>query len=171
VTDNLTPPPANEAAKRGAIFWPALIICLLVGHGLMIVTGVYIATRDRTFAIEPDYYQKGLHWDQIAQQQKENARLGWNVALELGSAVNVLGQRTVTCRLTNRLGNPLDGGQIDLVAFSHARGSDRLSAVLEPQGDGKYEAPVRITRKGTWEFRLMIRRGPDTFTLTEQRRM
>jgi hypothetical protein len=63
----------------------------------------------------------------------------------------------------------VDGATVDAVAFSHARGSDRTAVTLLPAGSGRYEAPVRFTRAGVWEFRLAIQRGPDTFTYVEQR--
>ena len=73
------------------------------------------------------------------------------------------------CTLADRTGQPLDGATVDAVAFSHARGSDRTAVTLLPAGSGRYEAPVRFTRAGVWEFRLAIQRGPDTFTYVEQR--
>ena len=73
------------------------------------------------------------------------------------------------CTLADRDGQPLDGATVDVVAFSHARGSDRTAVTLLPAGSGRYEAPVRFTRAGVWEFRLAIQRGPDTFTYVEQR--
>ncbi|MCH5373654.1 MAG: FixH family protein, partial [Planctomycetes bacterium] len=72
-------------------------------------------------------------------------------------------------RLCDKQGAPLDGAVIDVVAFAHARGSDRQSATLLPTGEGNYETTLRLARRGKWEFRLAVQRGPETFTYTELR--
>jgi nitrogen fixation protein FixH len=162
--------PANPASGRHW-FWPVFIIGLLGTHVLMAVLMVYVATRDRSFAVEPDYYQKALHWDKTAEQQRENTRLGWTVMIEIGDPSGVLGERLLTCKVTDKAGTPLAGAVVDLVAFAHARANERASVVLLPQGNGTYQAPIRLARKGLWEFRLVISRGQETLTFTEQRRV
>ena len=79
--------------------------------------------------------------------------------------------RTLACTLTGRDGQALDGAAIDAVAFPHARGNQRTALVLVPVGDGRYEAKLPVKRNGIWEFRFVVRRGPDTFTMTEQRKV
>jgi len=160
-----------QAAPSGRLFWPGIIFGLLALHVLFTLVMVFVATRDRSFAIEPNYYQKGLHWDATAEQLRTNARLGWKAAIEVGGQASVTGQCSLTCRLTTSQGIALDGASIDLVAFPHARANDRSSAVFEPRGEGVYETKLRMARKGLWEFRLVVRRGPDTFTYSEQRRV
>jgi nitrogen fixation protein FixH len=157
---------ANEARHR--LFWVGLICTLLGCQVVLMVVTAIIATRDNSFAVEPDYYEKSLNWDAIAAQRREDQRLGWQIALAVGAQASVLGERSVTATLTDRDGRPLDGASIELVAFPHARGNDRESAVLAPQGDGRYETTLRIKRRGLWEFRLAVKRGPDIFTSTQQ---
>jgi len=165
-----TSPSAAESSWRNRLIWPGMIIALLVLHILAVVSAVFVATRDRSFAVEPNYYQKALHWEDTLRQREANQRLAWQVALELGGDRST-GQRLVSCRLSDSQGRPLEGGLIDLVAFAHARGNDRFAAVLEESTPGRYEGAVRMPRGGTWEFRLVIHRGPETFTYEEQRKV
>jgi len=130
---------------------------------------VYLATTNGTFAIEPDYYQKGLNWDATSAQLRDNARLSWLVEINVAEDVGTLGERTVTCTLTNKDGLPLDGAVIDIVAFPHVRGRERTSATLSAADGGRYQATLRFSRKGLWEFRGVVKRGPDTFAFTQQR--
>ncbi|NUQ61252.1 MAG: FixH family protein [Pirellulales bacterium] len=153
------------------LLWPGMIVVFLGVHILAMLVTVWIATRDRSFAIEPDYYQKGLHWDTIARQQRTNAMLGWRVELEIGNDAGVLGRRTLACKLVDKSGAPIEGAAINLVAFAHARGNERTSVVLEDCGEGVYVTACRFARKGLWEFRLVARRGRETFTYTEQIRI
>jgi nitrogen fixation protein FixH len=168
----LTDDPTNAAAEpKRHLLWPLLIAALLAGHVLAVLVMVYVATRDRSFAVEPDYYQKALHWDDIAAQGRENARLGWKLAIEVSGSTTPLGERTVSCRLSDGAGKPLEGAVIDMIAFAHARAGQWLSGVMEPQGVGVYGTTLHLRRKGLWEFRLVVRRGSDTLTYSEQRQV
>lgn len=164
-----TPTSDARNSRRASYLWPGIVVALLAGHVILMVVVVLIATSDPTFSVEPDYYDKALHWDDTATQRAANQRLGWVAAVDVGSDIGIRGERTVSCRLTNSAGDPLDGAQIELVAFPHARGAERATQTLEPAGDGRYAAQMRFQRKGTWEFRLRVERGPDTFTYRETR--
>jgi nitrogen fixation protein FixH len=147
-------------------FWIGLVLALLGGQIALLGTMAYIAISDGSFAVEPDYYQKGLHWEDTATQLRQNVRLGWTARIDVSQAVTAAGERAVTCRLTNRDGTPLDGATIGLVAFAHARGNQRTSAELLPSGSGTYTLAMRFAHHGVWEFRVLVHRGPETFTQT-----
>jgi nitrogen fixation protein FixH len=144
-----------------------LIFVLLGGQLLLMFVMVYLAISDGSFAIEPDYYQKGLNWDDTAAQLRNNQRLGWKADVQVGEDVSVLSERTVSCSLTDQAGRGLDGAEVELEAFPHVRGSERATVALSPAGNGLYQAKLRFGRKGVWEFRFVARRGPETFTHTE----
>ncbi len=163
-TPPATDPPRNFLSR---LLWPGLIFVMLGGQLLLMGLLVYVATSDGSFAVEPDYYQKGLNWDATLAQRTQNARLGWTAALEIDSAAESGGDREIRCRLTDKTGRPLDGATLDLVAFPHVRGNERLSVTLLPAGDGTYRSNVPLAHRGVWEFRLVIHRGPDTFTDTQ----
>ena len=158
------PPAETDHRFWQRLVWPGIIFYLLGGQMLLILLTVYLATRDRSFAVEPDYYQQALHWDGVKAQEAANRQLGWTIAIDIGHDVSVLGERSITCTLRDRSGQPLEEALIDLVAFAHARGNDRYAAVLQPSGGGHYSARLRLRRPGTWECRLVVRRGQDTFT-------
>lgn len=162
-------PQTDAAERRARLFWPGLVLALLGGQVLFTVVTVYLATMDNSFAVEPDYYQKALHWDGEIAQRRENARLGWTAALEVGDDVSVFDERTLTCRLADAEGRPVEGAAVDLVAFPHSRGSQRASAVLVEADAGAYVATLRFRRKGVWEFRIAARQGPNVFTYRETR--
>lgn len=151
-----------------AYFWPCFIVALLSMQVILLSVMVYIATSDRSFAVEPDYYQKGLHWDDIAAQRRHNKELGWKISLAFGDPSGPLAKREVRCTLTDRDGKPLDEAFVDMVAFPHSRGSQRELAMLEPAGDGVYTAEMRFQRTGLWEFRFVVRRDPEMFTHVER---
>ena len=158
---------ARQAESRHRLFWVGLIVGLLSAQLLLMFVAVYLTVADRSFAVEPDYYQQSMDWDARMAQQRRNEQLGWQVELSVADEANLFGDRKFLCRLTDGQGSPLDGAVIDLVAFPHARGSDRFSATLTPVGEGRYETTLRITRRGKWEFRLVAEHQGETFTHTQ----
>ena len=149
--------------KRGW-YWPYAL-----GAFLAVVVGgyaavIYIATADPSFSVEKDYYAKGLAWDSTMAQQRANARLGWALEVEIGTAPD--GQAEIRVRLADSTGSPLDGASIEAEVFHNARASDVLRASFGPGPDHRYVARLPSRRAGLWEFRFHAVRGADTFTET-----
>lgn len=82
------------------------------------------------------------------------------------------GERLVEITLTDNLGRPLRGATIAGKYFHHAHpmeGLDiRLTEDTARPAAGVYTVQTPLRRIGTWEFRLLIKRGPDEFILTRQ---
>jgi hypothetical protein len=83
---------------RSGRFWPWFVTALLVataaGQGIMF----YAATHDPTFAVEPDYYAKGVGFDTTMALERETAALGWHASAAFahvprGTRVRVRGTR------------------------------------------------------------------------------
>ena len=43
--------------------WPLIVIGLLLGHMLLMLVAVVLATREHPSKVIPDYYQKATNWD------------------------------------------------------------------------------------------------------------
>ena len=169
ISSNQSADSATTALAAGAkpsrhLLWPVLIISLISLHVISCVTMALVATHDNSFAVEPDYYQKGLHYEQTIEQRRENARLGWSARLDVSNPLRGTNERNVSCTVRDREGRAVEKATVDLVAFAHLRAKKRTPLVLLPQEDGKYLATMPFDDPGRWEFRLMITRGKDTFT-------
>lgn len=151
------------------LVWPGLVFVLLGGQIILMLVAVFLATSDGSFAIEPDYYQKGLRWDETAAQLRENQQLSWEVALAIEQFASILKEGTLTCVVTDSAGQPVIGAVVQVEAFPHVRGTERQTVTLTPRDDGSYAARLRFARKGVWEFRVTVRREEQTFTCTQQR--
>lgn len=159
----------DRDSNSRAWVWPVIVVGMLVGHATLMILVVLLATQDKGFSVEPDYYQKAISWDDTAAQRVANEQLGWSVALTLGDTMSAIGDRELICTLVDRDGIPLDGSTVEVEFFPHARGQQRTFVLLEGTGDGRYAGKCRFLRKGVYEFRVKIERGPQTFTLTETR--
>jgi nitrogen fixation protein FixH len=162
---------ATNRSGRAAMIWPGIIIGLLAAQMLLLLTMAYIATSDRSFAVEPDYYQKALNWDQLAAQNRMNEQLGWSAHIQVSDAADLMKRRDVTCTLTDDSGEPLSGVTVELVAFPHARGEERMTLGLAEQNEGKYATNMPITRTGLWEFRITASRDAHRFTRVIQQQV
>ncbi len=161
----LSPAPVGKPARPSRhLFWPIFLTSLITIHVVSVVVMVVVATHDSSFAVEPDWYQKSLHYDQTAEQQRENGRLNWSVQLEVGQPLSGSNLRNVSCTILDGAGKPVEKATVDVVAFAHLRGSNRTSRVLLPKEGGGYGATLAFEDPGVWEFRLVITRGAETFT-------
>ena len=152
--------------KRG-MQWPiGIAIILLVSAGSNIWVAL-IASKDEAFAVEPDYYQKAVHFDDEMALRAESQRLGWHVTptLDLGTPGKA---GAVAATLTDSAGTPIRGATVQLLAMHNARASHQLTATLAESGDGVYRAPLDAERPGEWELRFTVSKGKDRFAVKER---
>lgn len=158
---------ARQVEARHRFVWVGTIVAMLAAQVLLMMLIVYVTTVDESFAVEPNYYQQSLEWDATMAQRRHNQQLGWQLELSVADQANLLADRQLVARLTDRDGHPLDGAVIELVAFPHARGNDRRTATLLPMSEGRYATTLRIPRGGKWEFRVVVQHDSETFTHIE----
>lgn len=154
---------ARERAERRAWVWPAIVVGLLSAHAALCGITIVLATGDPSSAVEPDYYQKALRWDERAAELRAGAALGWTLNVDVASVASVRGERVVRCRLYDRDAQPIDDATLHATIFHHARGADRTTLAFEPVGGGAYEVSAKLRKAGTWEFRLAAERGDERY--------
>lgn len=148
--------------KRG-VQWPigvALVLALTVGANVWMAI---VASSDEAFAVEPDYYQKAVRFDDEMARREESARLAWRVTptLQLGTP-DFVGALSVV--VTDAAGRPIDGATVELLAMHNARASHQLTATLAPEGNGRYATPLDAQRPGEWELRFTVTRDGERFS-------
>ena len=149
--------------------WPGLVIGLLTLQVGLSVAGAYLATRGRSFAVEDDYYNKALHWDDTVALERRSAALGWKADLVIGDVASALGRRSVSLRLKDRDGQDIVHATVHMICFHHAMANDFQDVTLHAAQPGVYVADLPLNRAGTWEFRLSITHGRDQFIERIQR--
>lgn len=164
--DMMTPEEA-AAERRAALRWGAIIIGILGTSFTVAMIMLYVSATDPSFAVEPDYYEKAINWDQHAAQAQANNELGWTISLGTGPSATP-GARTITAHCADREGAAIDNATITAVAFHNARSGDRFEFPMRAAGSGIYTAEQPLQRAGRWEFRLTAVDGETTFTATIQ---
>jgi nitrogen fixation protein FixH len=152
--------------KRGT-GWPVAVASIL---GLTVAANIWlirVASSDPSFAIEENYYERGVHWDDELAQRASNRALGWKLIATMTHAGP--GRGTVLhIALTDSAIVPIEGASVMVKAMHVARANDAMQVTLGSRGAGQYEAHLPIERAGLWELRIDVHRGPDRFTATER---
>ncbi len=148
---------------KPALTWPVIIGGLLTAHVLGMLTFVWIANSNASYAVEKDYYDKAIHWDDSRRQAAVNAALGWTVDVSVdrdGPTGPVL-----VVRLNGPEG-PVQNAVLNVEAFHMARSDDVLAARLAEVESGLYTAALPMRHNGKWELRFTADRGAEHFTHT-----
>lgn len=159
-SDTRAPKSSRRSTTRGtlwALFPVVLLVAMLVGLGSIAA----IAVADPSFAVEQDYYQKAVHWDQSQQQQSDNVRLGWKVTMELEPEA---GGALLRVRVLDGDGAALPAERVSVVAFHNARAAAKVGGELRRDSKGALSLRLPLRRSGLWEFRFDVHHSGQRFT-------
>lgn len=147
--------------------WPigvASILALTVGANIVVMR---IANDDPSFAVEPDYYRKAVHFDSTMAQERTNLALGWGFDAVIDSIGD--GKHTrLSVRLRDASSAPLSAARVAVMARFNARANDTLTAVLEERAPGLYVTTLPIAHPGEWEVRVDARHGSQHFSTSSR---
>ena len=132
---------------------------------------VYVATSDPSYAVEDDYYQKAVAWDEKRAQDRLNQDLGWLLDFNVTPPEKPGDQPALELTLHDADGDPLAGATVTVEAFHNTRGDDIVRDALADTGDAVYTASLPMRRNGRWELRFTVDRGAEHFTHTEVRHL
>ncbi len=142
--------------KDGAWF-PYMLVALLSASVIANILLIIRANSDPSFAVEPNYYQKAVDWDQTQAELRASEQLGWNMTVEARRA-------ELRVQLSDRYGRPIDGATVAVEAFHNARANERVNEHLVPIGGGVYVLEHSFDRRGIWEMRLAAAVNDKKFT-------
>lgn len=142
-------------------WWPLGVGLVLAVTVVANVALLYTASRDPSYAVEPDYYRRAVTWDSTVALRERSAALGWQADVGLGPPD---GQgATLTVFLRSRDGTPLDSAQVQAEASHNAHAAELYRVTLAAAGPGLYAARIPSTRRGLWRVDLTARHGQDAF--------
>lgn len=151
------------STRQGAFSLWAWVPALLLGSMLIgLGTLAYIAIDDPSFALEPNYYDKAVHWDQSQAALRESQALGLELALApLSIAAD--GQITLELSVNVQGGAPFADAEVQVTAFPNAFAGQMQQLTLREAAPGRYTGVLPRGVAGLWELRLAVRRGPLRF--------
>lgn len=150
--------------NRRGLAWPtavAIVLALTIAGNFWVL---HLATRDPSFAVEPDYYQRAIAWDSTMAEAREDVRLGWSLHATLTPGDSVL---HLGVDVADAAGTPLADLTIAVTATHNARASDVWATRLTSRGPGHYEGTLPSRRVGIWILTFAVSRGAERFVVTE----
>lgn len=148
--------------NRWALVPVGLLSAMLLGLGWMAA----LASNDPGFALERDYYEKAVRWDEQRAQEENDLRLGYRLELASASPLSSQGEAELTLRLVDARGAPLRGARLSAEAFAVARSASSSALRFEEDVPGMYRARLSHARSGLWELRCTALRSGERFTHT-----
>ncbi len=149
-----------RGSKKSLWAWVPVVLLgsMLCGLGAL----AYIATGDPHFALEPDYYDKAVHWDRARGEQRESDASG--VKAELAPLViGADGRALVRVALVDAARKPLRGARVRIEAFPNAYATRLVRLELRESEPGVYVASLERPIAGLWELRLEAADGGRRF--------
>ena len=162
----MTKPDKNQ--KNGSSRWALVPVGLLVSSVVGFTWMALVAVRDPNFALEPDYYQKALHWDQTQGQAATNQRLAYRFSVLPIVTLDASGRATFWLKLVDSSGRPIRGARVLAEAFPNAFSGEISNLTFQEHESGSYSATVAAKRAGVWELRLAAENGTDRATAIER---
>jgi len=118
---------------------------------------------DPSIAIEEDYYERAVAWDDERAARAASDALGWTAAIEIGPAPGLPGRGEARIALTDRRGEPVDGARLSARIFHQARAAEATEAVSAAATAGLHRLEVPGARAGYWRVEIEARRGGGRF--------
>jgi nitrogen fixation protein FixH len=128
---------------------------MLVGLGTL----AYVAIDDPSFALEPDYYDKAVHWDETQAEARASEALGLKLELTAPLAVAAGGKVKVQLSVKDRRDLAFSGAEVTLEAFPNAYAGRTQRLSLTELAPGVYGGELSRGVPGLWELRIVVTQG------------
>ncbi len=156
---------------KRAQFWasvPAIILVGLIGTQVIVLSRVL---SDPSFAVEEDYYQKAVEWDERQAVQRAAEELGFDFEVTLSrlDPPGRLPEARVELAVVSPTAAELSVSAARVVAFHNARAGLRLRAEMQPLEPGRFRAVLPMRRPGLWELRFEVDTLAGTLRHSERR--
>lgn len=120
----------------------------------------YFATSTFTGLQTEGAYEKGLAHNKALAAVRAEELLGWKVVPEIDpAAITTGGSITVTAK--DRDGKPLNDLQVAVQLVRPTTAGYDSVVELEAQGNGLYQAPLKLPLPGLWDIKVLASRGQD----------
>lgn len=113
---------------------------------------VYMATNTHTGVITEQAYEKGLAYDDVLTQTKQQAKLGWEGTLQLHGTTDDL---QLTYQLVDAEQQPITGAHIEAYMTRPTQdGYDTHIAMDETTKEGIYQLNTTLPLTGLWDITI-----------------
>jgi len=143
--------------------WPMIVVGILGVSWVVCGITVYAALSDSSHAIEDDYYERAVSWDETMAARRASEALGWTAEVAVSAADPHTGKRWLTVSIVDASGAPVSLDGAEAVAFHHARRGEARAVTLRSTGTGTAAGELGVGADGLWQVRLRALSGDDVF--------
>lgn len=154
-------PPADR--RRRGRFWPWLAGGLLAATVVKYAVVIALISADPSIAIEEDYYERAIAWDEERARREASDALGWRARIEIGPEPGLPGRAGARIALLDRDGAPVEGAAVTARIFHQARAAEAIEATCAAGAGGVHRFAVPGARAGAWRVELEARLGDALF--------
>lgn len=135
--------------------WAFVPVGLLLLSVCICTLGVTLALANGDTA-EPDYYQKGAHYDDFKAQLRQNGVIGWVVTPELVASSKDPRLARLELTVADKHGIKIDPATVAVEVIPIRDATRRVNLTLDRVDAGVYAADVPLRSGGNWEFRVQV---------------
>lgn len=147
--------------------WPLMVVGILGVSFTVCGITIYAAVSDASFALETDYYEKAVSWDETMEARRASDALGWSASYELSQADRHTGKRWLTVSIVDADGEPVELETVSALTFHHARRGEERETALRPIRAGVASGEIGLGADGLWQVRLRATSGERVFLDTQ----
>lgn len=107
--------------------------------------------------------ERGVHYNQLVQEQRSRDALGWTVQTGWQADSNQLG-----LTLLDAGGKPLQDASVTVELNRPAEKMPPLPVVMTNQGQGRFTGVVTLPERGNWDADIVIDAGGHHFAVTKR---
>lgn len=144
--------------------WAVVPVAMLAATLAFAAVAVSMAVgQPGATAVEPDYYRRGLHYDDYRRQVEQNGLLRWVVTPALSASPADPRRARLEIAVADRHGVAITDAQVTAEVIPISNADRRVTLTLHEAGEGRYAADVPLRTGGQWEVRVEIRAGEQVF--------
>lgn len=133
-------------------FFPVVMLLGSVGLGVVTVSAALQSHGEA----EPDYYRKGVQWDEHRAQVARNGALAWNLTPTIVPPGDASLLPAVHVAVADKHGVPIEGANVSLEVIPILAPDARLEMPMVETRPGLYVAACPLHAQGVWELRFTV---------------
>ena len=148
---------------KASVVWPLFVCGILFVSLSVCALTVYASLSDKSYAVETDYYERAVRWDESARERDASAALGWNSEITVVSD-GKRGELRVILRDAD--GAPIADAAVRAEVFHHAHRRSAIETTLRSAGVGRYVGALQTAPSGLWQVRLRASTPDGMYVIT-----
>lgn len=121
---------------------------------------VTLAVTTQTGVVTENAYETGLKYNDIIQDKKAQAALGWSIKTDITDA------GTITIVAHDKTGAPLSNADVKILLFRPLQDGHDQSIIAKNLGGGQYQIAPNYPLLGAWRIYATITHNHDNYKFT-----